>query len=362
MIRAWMAALLVPLTASATTPAQRPPAQARSVARGDHSPIGVYYFPGWRGVKDGSWATILPFKERQPSIGWYDNGQTATMVRQLDQMRRHSIDYVVFDWFWEGDHVHADQAVRAYLQVPQRDVSFSILWANDKSFTQDQWHAIVQHWINNYFRSPNYLRVGGKPVVFVLTYQGLAQNAAAQKTTVAAYLATAQRMARAAGLPELYFVAGFDDLSTTLVTDDAPKDGFSAVSAYNMHRGPWRGERPGWDKLTRGYAALDRAYRQHWAEGFRGSLPVVVPMVSGWDRRPWGGSADPLHDRSIATAAQFGQHLAAARATMLANRAKAPLGVICCWNEFGEGSFIEPTVGEGDTKLQQINRVFGRGE
>lgn len=365
MIRAWTAALLASLTASAATttvPAAVPAAApAAASARSDRLRVGVYYFPGWRGgAQDDSWKPITAFNDRQPAIGWYDSGSTAVMTRQLDQMRRHGIDYVAFDWFWDGDHVHADQAVRAYLQVPQSDVSFSLLWANDKPFTQDQWHAIVQFWIDHYFRSPKYLRVNGKPVVFVLTYQGMAQNAATQKTTVAAYVATAQRMARAAGLPGLYMVADLDDLSTALADEEAVKAGFSAVSAYNMHRGPWRGERPGWFKLTQGYPALDRAYRQNWAEAFRGPLDVVVPMVSGWDRRPWGGSADPLHDRSIATPAQFGQHLAAARATMLAHGAKSRLGVICCWNEFGEGSFIEPTVGEGDAKLRQIARVFGQ--
>lgn len=358
MFRSWIMTLLAPMIATnvaeATVRVDPPP-----VAATDRLQIGVYYFPGWNAGPDGNWKPITAFPERQPLRGWYDSGSKQVMAAQLDDMRRSGIDYVSFDWYWQNDAVHADQSVRAYLAVPQSSVKFSLMWANDKPFTNAQWREIVGFWIGNYFRSPKYLKVGGRPVVSVLTYQGLDKNAKDNGTTVTAYIATAQRMMKAAGLPSIYFVASFDDLSTTLITDDAVKAGFSAVSAYNMHRGIWRGERPGWYKLTQGYDALDKAYRQHWDAAFDGPLDVVVPMISGWDRRPWGGSSDPLHDRSIAGAAQFNRHLIAARATMLQHGSKARLGVICCWNEFGEGSYIEPTKGEGNSKLDQIRRVFG---
>lgn len=347
MLRAWTMAVLAPLIttniSAETAPAPR---------------IGVYYFPGWNGDHDGGWTPIKTFGDREPTQGWYESGSPKVLATQLDQMRRSGLDYVTFDWYWDGASVHADQAVRAYLQVPQRAVKFSIMWANDKPFTDKQWQSIVTFWIKNYFRSPNYLMVDRKPVVTIFTYQGLDQTAKDNKTTASAYLATAQRMARKAGLPGIYFAAGFDDLSTSLITDDAPKAGLSAVTAYNLHRGPWRGERPGWYKLTQGYPALDQAYRQNWAEAFRGPLDVVVPMMSGWDRRPWGGSADPLHDKSISTGPQFKSHLTAARAVMAKQGSRARLGVICCWNEYGEGSYIEPTKGEGQNKLDQIRQVF----
>ena len=350
MVRAWIAALVAPFVVTGAVP---------SHPRSNSLRLGIYYFPAWIGEKDGSWAAIKSYPDKKPTIGWYDSGDQSTMARQLVEMGKVGIDYVAFDWYWERDHTHSDQAVRAYLNVPQRSVAFSLLWANDKPFSDDQWQSIVSFWIEHYFRSTNYLRVGGKPVVFVFSYQGMAQNAQANKTTVAAYISTAQALARKAGLPGLYMVADTDDLSTAIVTEEAPKAGFSAVSAYNLHRLPWRGERPGWYKLTQGYTELDRAYRANWQEGLRGPLPMVVPMISGWDRRPWGGSEDPKHDNSIASASQFQQHLIAARSVMLAQHASTKLGIVCCWNEYGEGSYVEPTVGGSTSKLDAIRRVFG---
>ena len=53
-------------------------------------------------------------------------------------------------------------------------------------------------------------------------------------------------------------------------------------------------------------------------------------------------------------------HLLAARQFMDANPTLTRrTGVICCWNEFGEGSFIEPTKVDGLKYLEQIRAVFG---
>ncbi|MFX9077399.1 glycoside hydrolase family 99-like domain-containing protein, partial [Acinetobacter baumannii] len=71
-------------------------------------------------------------------------------------------------------------------------------------------------------------------------------------------------------------------------------------------------------------------------------------MTSGWDKRPWGGSSDSDHDNSMGTADQFEQHLIAAKKRMDQFPAQTlKTGIICCWNEFGEGSFIEPTQQNG---------------
>lgn len=83
-------------------------------------------------------------------------------------------------------------------------------------------------------------------------------------------------------------------------------------------------------------------------------------MTSGWDKRPRGGSKAPLHDDSRSTPGEFRNHLLAARAVIdkyptLTRR----MGVICCWNEYGEGSFIEPTKVDGMKYLEQIRGVFG---
>ena len=33
-------------------------------------------------------------------------------------------------------------------------------------------------------------------------------------------------------------------------------------------------------------------------------------------------------------------------------------GIICCWNEYGEGSYIEPTKAFGMQYLERVKKVF----
>jgi hypothetical protein len=85
-----------------------------------------------------------------------------------------------------------------------------------------------------------------------------------------------------------------------------------------------------------------------------------VPVTSGWDKRPWGGSPDKMHDQSYSTPREFKEHLESARSVL--NRFPGETlrtVVICCWNEFGEGSYIEPTEKWGFQYLQQVKNVFG---
>ena len=113
--------------------------------------------------------------------------------------------------------------------------------------------------------------------------------------------------------------------------------------------------------MSHSYPELDKAYQEHWSRFIaKGNLPTIVPMTSGWDKRPWGGSKDSLHDLSVSNATQFEAHLNAAKAAMDTAKPGSPkMGVICCWNEFGEGSYIEPTKKDGFSYLEKVKKVFG---
>jgi hypothetical protein len=67
-----------------------------------------------------------------------------------------------------------------------------------------------------------------------------------------------------------------------------------------------------------------------------------------------------LHDDSRSLPVEFAQHLQAAKAFMDSNAGRTlRTGVICCWNEFGEGSFIEPTKVDGVKYLEPVRDAFG---
>lgn len=360
LLRAYAVPVAMALSlTSATTPAPSPEPAPK---------IGVYYFPGWLKSDwspEASWASLRPFPDRKPLLGWYDQGSPAVLERQLRWMADHGIDYVAMDWYYEQGAVRLDEGLRAYLAVPQERVKLSLLWANHgETTTPAVFRAVTRTWIERYLSLPRYLTKNGRPVIFIFSYAKFAGDAKASGSSARAYIAAAQAMAREAGLPGLYLVACLDDLSPDQVAAGPLADGFDAVSGYQFHRKPQAAAAsdPNWSRPTHGWGELAAAYQAQWDAGSNQPLEMVVPMTSGFDRRPWGGfGADPLHDRSISDDRGFRAHLMAAREAMRrSGRAQSGLGVICCWNEFGEGIFIEPTTRDRFARLEAIRDVFRR--
>lgn len=338
-----------------------PAKPAAQPAKAPKIKLGVYYFPGWRDRTPGSpsnypWDPIKKFPEREPLLGWYSEGEADVMAAHLDTMARNGISFVSFDWYWGSDNrVYLGHALEAYLSLKdKRGQQFSLLWANhdDAPVSVSNFDRMVDYWVRHYFASPSYLKVDGKPLVTVFSPAQLDERATKMGVTVAELLARANKRAQEEGLPGIYFVAGTTSDQPGFKQYSSRDSGYSAVSAYNLH---WW---PGQSHSSHSYEELDNAYRSHWSR-YRsiGQLPIVVPMSSGWDKRAWGGSDDALHDRSLGTADEFEAHMRAGVQEVL--KGGPPyLGVICCWNEFGEGSYVEPTKQLGDSIIKKVGKVL----
>ena len=324
--------------------------------------LGVYYFPGWRdrtthSPSDYPWERIKSYPEREPALGWYDEGSLAVMQSHIEMMADNGLNFVVFDWYWgKKNEVFLEHALQAFQKIPdRRGLKFSILWANHDGAPESisNFDSMVSYWIEKYFQDAGFLRVDEKPVVIIFSAHEFAKQAVAIGVTPETLLSRAQKQAQSAGFQGIYFVAG--------TTSDEPQfhafsrfdSGYSAVTAYNLH---WM---PGATHASHSFVELDAAYRKHWERyETMGELPIIYPLSTGWDKRPWGGSDDPLHDRSVATPDEFEAHLRAGVQSIA--RSSAPkLGVICCWNEFGEGSYLEPTRNLGSVVVQRVKRVVG---
>lgn len=337
------------------------------------SPLGVFYYPGWKrgalGLPTGHpdpWQRIRAYPDREPLLGWYDEGQHAVMSQQLRWMQQHGIGFVVFDWYWGAEQEYLGHALRAYHRVPERRATpYALMWANHSRapVSRRDFTSMVEELLTQHVKRPEYLRVGGRPLVFVQLPERLDANARLLNTDGRALLQEAQAMARAAGLPNgLLFVGGAPAGREGVAGGMAREQGYGAYFSYNYHAGPGARTR-GELRFSRSFVELDEGYRAHWDWFMReGDLPYVVPMTAGWDKRAWGGSTDPLHDDSIPTSdAEFLAHLRAGAALIAAEPAKTlGLGLLCCWNEFGEGSIVEPTKQRGTKTLELVRSVFAR--
>jgi hypothetical protein len=328
--------------------------------------VGVYYFPGWLDDQRGApaakpWSRIKSYPEREPLLGWYREGSLEVAEQHIEWMSSHGIDYVVFDWYWDGKPM-LEHAVEAFMKANNsRKMRFTLLWSNHSKVPEniEQFTSMIHYWIKHYFPKDNYLRIENKPTVFVFSQQELRDNAKKFGYTTAALIAKANQIARDAGYDGIFFIAGASAIKEW-VNEHGPQSGFSAFSAYNYHRG-FSGTFNPLSLPSHSYRELDLAYQQNWDWILKNSpLPYIIPTISGWDMRPWGGSSYPLHDNSFGTPDEFEGHLMAAKQRIDRYPSKTMgMTVICCWNEFGEGSYIEPTKKDGFKYLERVRKVFG---
>ncbi|MFS2070862.1 glycoside hydrolase family 99-like domain-containing protein [Pseudomonas sp. CT11-2] len=309
--------------------------------------VGVFYYPGWNKPNIDSWARIKPYSDREPLLGWYKEGTDTYTKTYITWMKKYGVDYVIYDWYWEknGGVKDTTYAVDSFIKNSNSSsIGFSLLWANHSGtpVSYQQFDEIVNYWITHYFGNERYKKINGKPVVFVFSHDRLSADAKTFGATPKELLERARVAAVKAGYKGIYFIGSasadkklldFADLGST----------YDALSAYNYHLG--FAEKKSSRKLSVSYPDLAAGYAQSWKWIIKNSnIPYILPLTSGWDRSPWGGSVDPSHDKSVSTPEKFYEHLQKAKSILNRYPDKTLNSVvICCWNEYGEGSYIEPT-------------------
>lgn len=340
-------------------------APAGSPTRPPDVDVGAFYFPGWHS-KSPYWNDLkgLPgsrspgkaWPERTPLLGYYAEEDPAVAQAHIDWAREYGVDFFAFDWYWNGVKTELDHALRAFLLArDRRNVRFCLMWANhsDVPRTRSEFDQMVEYWIANYLADPGYYRLMGKPLVFVFDAALLDRNAQKFGESVKSLLARADAAVRAKGLPGISFVAITNDMPSDPLEDRLLATGFRAYTAWNYVVARNASPVAEYDSMVETYLEFYRA-----AARTKHKLAYLVPASPGWDKRPWRADKPFVHVREHATPQKFERMLVGARA--LVEREPGPrILMIEAWNEFGEGSYIEPTKGWGTQYLDTLRNVFG---
>jgi hypothetical protein len=257
---------------------------------------------------------------------------------------------------------------------------------------------ITQLWIDLYFSRDDYLKGSdGRPVVYFYFPQDAESRAAYYGLRLVDLLELSQKTAQKAGLPGIKFIAvmagpmlehermyglptvwkpknpkqawqGGEYQKRQLLQEYVPRlkgMGFEGMTSYVYHNFM--------DKDNRSYADMRATYRGHWkmwSEKFKNdpNFEYQVPVAMGWDMRPAGGTwpqpsgfpSEPYKDLVHSDKTSFKAKLKEAQQVSRKYRQNNGNTVmICCWNEYLEGNYIEPTVGHGFSYLEAIQEVFG---
>jgi glycerophosphoryl diester phosphodiesterase len=316
--------------------------------------VGVYYFPGWKTASQ--WMPILDYPERKPVLGWYREGDPEVADWHIKWAVEHGITFFVYDWYWVKGARQLEHALHdGYFKARYKNLlKFCLLWANHnppKSSSLEDCIAVTRFWIEHYFRRPEYLTIDGKPVVIIFSMGRLSEDLGTNEDVRAAFNAMREECVKA-GLRGLYIIACVDGAGSAIA---ASLQGYDAVTAYNW---PALGMDPSTGRAP--FDGLVDAYRRNWEDiAARSPIPLLLPISGGWDSRPWHGEGALV--RYGRTPENFKRHLQDARHMLDDERFKGkllPMVLIEAWNEWGEGSYIEPHAEFGFYYLDAIRDVF----
>ncbi|MBV8402803.1 MAG: glycoside hydrolase family 99-like domain-containing protein [Gammaproteobacteria bacterium] len=336
------------------------PASGQTKAR-----VGAYYFDGWSGPLTNFHFDGLPFgpyQSRQPTAGWQDITPCA-VEQQIATARNFGVDFFLFDWYFDtavndpGENL--DSALQIMHALPDRHgMQFAILYVDAPPFDvlPVNWSTAVTEWVS-YMTDPAYLRINGLPALFIINIGGVEQDFGGSLHVLDA-LAQLRSAAKAQGLPGVYIVGGFGTPDGTLGQDSlgsafasAQADGYDAVALYNYPFAP-----PAVNGMLP-FSTLVQAGEWTWSEAVtHNALPFIPTAMAGWDPRPWNETESATGDLMYYSrtpqefAAFVGDAISWANANPTLRPEAAPtppLVLIEAWNEFGEGSHMLPTVGDG---------------
>ncbi len=303
-------------------------------------------FTEWRNV-----ARAFPnfeghYQPRMPGeLGYYDLRVPEVMERQVELARHHGIAAFCFHFYWFGGKTLLEMPTRQFLERPDLDLGFCLCWANEnwtrrwdgsenavligQKHSPEDDEAFLRH-VDVYFRDPRYLKVNGCPVLTVYRPSELPD---ARATTVR-WRALAERL----GWPGLYLIA-----TNAFKFRDYRDLGFDALSEFPPHSLQVPDIQSLIETTSFRKPAAIRLYRDVVAsETARDPGPERTHpgVMMAWDN----SARRPIEGRIVhgATAAEFRAWLSHCVARARRHPAGERFVFINAWNEWAEGTYLEP--------------------
>lgn len=312
--------------------------------------IGIYYFPGWSPDQLSRWEKQKNFPERDPVLGWYAEGQPEVADWHIKWAVENGIGFFIYDWYWRNGAEELGAGLNeGFLKARYNgQMKFAIMWANHKPFsdhTPDQLMTVLDYWIKHYFKRKNYLTVEDKPYVSFFLPNELITCLGSETKVRSAFQAMRER-AKAAGLAGLHLAAcqGIDRHQL----ESLRAAGFDSVTGYNYLETGALTDHCAYRPFLLGHKAIWRRIESAKA------LPHIPCLTVGWDARPWHG---PYTKRKFARSSRHFQEGLACLKGHLDETGKT-MAILEAWNEWGEGSYIEPNRSHGFRDLEAIRTVF----
>lgn len=378
------------------------PANSTSDIRDERKPdsgytVAAYVWPAyhdeprWRPFfygNEGEWEIIRHASQKgdpgleinKPLWGYESDSDPVVMAKKIDAAVSHGVNTFIFDWYWYDNAPFLEESLdKGFLQAENcSQMSFYLMWANHDASTlwdirrshepsvvvwpgradRATFDTVVDRVIEKYMRHPSYLKIDGKPVFMVYELGTLIDGLGGLNEARAA-LDSFRARVKAAGFPGLHLqtviwnllaspsgVPGDDQPTAAETLDYLRIDSLTSYQWVHRHGPPDTYEDWGKKAVARWDA---------WTEEF--SIPYFPHVSIGWNTNPRFAAKLPLiTERSPQLFAEF---LKQAKDFTDKHSLRPRLITVNAWNEWSEGSYLEPDERFGMGYLEAVKSVFG---
>ena len=365
--------------------------------------VGAYYFPNYHvdprnekrhGPGWTEWEIVKQARprfpgHRQPLVpawGYEDESDPRVFARKIDAAADHGLTHFIFDWYWYEDGPFLERGLEnGYLKAANNSrLKFCLMWANHDwldlhpakrgtppplqypgAMSRRGFDRMTEHIVSTYFSHPSYWKIDGRPYFSVYELFRLVEGLGGVAATRDALAAFRRRSPAGVHLNAVMWGVKLLPGEKSVASPAAllKELGFDSVTSYVwIHHVPLK------NFPRTAYSEVAAAAQQHWrsAPGEFG-LPFHPNVTMGWDSSPRTVQSDVFTDSGYPfmatmdgnTPERFRASLAACREFLDARPAQPKILNINAWNEWTEGSYLEPDTGHGMAYLDAIRAVFG---
>lgn len=327
----------------------------------------------WQNVKEAvpKWkGHMQPLK---PLWGYENEADPKAVAKKIDAAVSHGVNVFIYDWYWYGNRPFLENALdKGFLGAPNNGkMKFFLMWANhhvnwlwdnkaaDKRWGAPRWRAwvsqeefrfIAKRWIKKYFTRGNYYRIEGKPVLMIYEIHTFIEGVGGVDKA-AQSLDFLREECRTAGLGGLHLMVCDCGVKPEWVK--ALK--IDSATIYNFVHWANPAGNPDFSKWSETGARRFKAAAD--SLGLRGYFSHASV---GWDTNPRYPKHSVQPTVMNSTPAKFETALRRAKAWCDSN---TPAGwprlvTVNSWNEWTEGSYLEPDTHFGFGYLEAVRRVF----
>ncbi|MBA4388872.1 MAG: hypothetical protein C0404_12890 [Verrucomicrobia bacterium] len=369
--------------------------------------VGCYYFPNYHvdprneKVHGSGWSEWQLVEHAHPHFeghvqpkiplwGFDDESDPAAMAQRIDAAANHGVDFFIFDWYWYDDGPFLERGLeKGFLKAKNNSrMKFCLMWANHDwqnihpaKYKQqgktlypgvikpETFTTIMDHAIETYFKHPSHFMVNGCPYFSIYELGTFVKSfGTVQKAREA--LDEFRGRTKFAGFPDIH-LNGVVWGSPILPGESKPTNlgqlvadlGFDSTTSYVWvhHWSPGKFH-------TVPYETVRDQYFKFWDKALTTfKVPYYPNVTMGWDSSPrtvqseiWEAGAGypftPIIDGN--TPAAFREALVMTRQRL--EKSNGPrIVTINAWNEWTEGSYLEPDTVNGLGYLEAIKAAFG---